>query len=29
MAHGKRYREAYEKITGEPFDEWLRRSGVA
>jgi phosphoribosylaminoimidazole-succinocarboxamide synthase len=25
----QRYREAYEKITGEPFDEWLRRSGVA
>ena len=24
-----RYREAYEKITGEPFDEWLRRSGAA
>ncbi len=25
----ERYREAYEKITGEPFDEWLRRSGAA
>jgi phosphoribosylaminoimidazole-succinocarboxamide synthase len=25
----QRYREAYEKITGEPFDEWLRRSGAA
>jgi phosphoribosylaminoimidazole-succinocarboxamide synthase len=24
-----RYREAYEKITGEPFDEWLRRSGAS
>ncbi len=23
-----RYREAYERITGEPFDEYLRRSGV-
>jgi phosphoribosylaminoimidazole-succinocarboxamide synthase len=25
----ERYREAYEKITGEPFDEWLRRSGAS
>jgi phosphoribosylaminoimidazole-succinocarboxamide synthase len=25
----QRYREAYEKITGEAFDEWLRRSGAA
>ncbi|HEX8067780.1 MAG TPA: phosphoribosylaminoimidazolesuccinocarboxamide synthase [Thermoleophilaceae bacterium] len=25
----KRYTDAYERITGEPFDEWLRRSGVA
>ncbi len=25
----QRYREAYENITGEPFDEWLRRSGAA
>ncbi|HLM26147.1 MAG TPA: phosphoribosylaminoimidazolesuccinocarboxamide synthase [Thermoleophilaceae bacterium] len=24
----QRYREAYEKITGEPFEEWLRRSGA-
>ncbi len=23
-----RYREAYERITGEPFDDYLRRSGV-
>lgn len=23
-----RYREAYERLTGEPFDEYLRRSGV-
>ena len=25
----QRYREAYEKITGESFDDWLRRSGAA
>ncbi len=24
-----RYVEAYERITGEPFDEWLKRSGAA
>jgi phosphoribosylaminoimidazole-succinocarboxamide synthase len=24
-----RYREAYEQIVGEPFEEWLRRSGAA
>ena len=26
---GAKYREAYERITGEPFDDYLRRSGVA
>jgi phosphoribosylaminoimidazole-succinocarboxamide synthase len=26
---GAKYREAYERITGEPFAEYLRRSGVA
>ena len=25
----ERYLEAYEQITGEPFDDWLRRSGAA
>jgi phosphoribosylaminoimidazole-succinocarboxamide synthase len=25
---GALYREAYERITGEPFDAWLRRSGA-
>jgi phosphoribosylaminoimidazole-succinocarboxamide synthase len=24
-----KYAEAYERITGEPFEEWLRRTGVA
>ena len=24
-----RYREAYERIVGEPFDAWLERSGAA
>jgi hypothetical protein len=23
------YREAYERITGEPFQAWLERSGAA
>ena len=26
---GALYREAYERITGEPFDAWLKRSGAA
>jgi phosphoribosylaminoimidazole-succinocarboxamide synthase len=26
---GAKYREAFERITGEPFDDYLRRSGVA